>query len=319
MRLPPFDSIPFYGHGYGQSAASRAYSRTGYVPLWTKPRRTRKAAPKPSRTWDNEDAEETIRFLLGKGSIFDPRGLLFLPVLFLCLVAATGGVLLSILRPLILNAHRRALDRARAEFRRNPPENPYKHKHFTSFNPPPSPETLLTLWARRAESHEAALAFGSALNDLEATVDNRSISIGPNNWRGRRPGLKGWLLEHCPDIAGHYATALRLKRTAQHLRDASEMTEPCPPDWLLPLPAIRTVDAASRIHRLLPCAYRYETPRKPVRWIYHHRKTRDNEEQVRIRYYRSRYLAAELLKKFSDSLTRLDEHLRFLLDLTDSE
>ncbi len=317
MLLPPFDSLPSYGHGYGQSAASRAYSRSGYVPQWTKPRHSRKTISRVSWKNDDEKADEMVRILLGTGSIYDPRGLLFLPVLFLCLVAATGGILLEIFRPLILAAHRRALDHARSELRRTPTENPYKHKKFESFNPPPSPEALLELWIHRKDSRETALAFGSALNDLEATIDNRSISTGPNCWRGRRPGLKGWLRENCPDVAAHYDVALRLKRIAQHLRDASEITDPCPPDWLLPHPGTSTVQAAATIHRRLPFAYRHKTPHSPSRWIYHRHKTTGNAEKVRIRYYRSRLLSANLLAESSNSLTRLENLLRFLLGLTD--
>ncbi len=308
---------PYYFNGtYGQSARSRDYSRcVGYVPRWTKPRRTRKPSRDISWKRNTEKWDETARLLLGTGSIYDPRSILGLLLGVVCLFLLAGAPLLYILRPALENVHRRAIDRARRERRLNAPENPLKHKRFDSFNPPPAPETLRSLWASRNNSHEAALAFGSALNDLEATVDNRSISSGPDRWRGRRPGLKGWLRDNCPDIAAHYAVALRLKRTAQRLRDASEMTDPCPPEWLLPHSSKPVSETFAVVSRLLPAAYRYEIRQHPVRWIYHRYKTRDQENLVPLDFLRSRNLAAALLDEFSSSLSKLDSRLRFLLGL----
>ncbi len=218
-------------------------------------------------------------------------------------------------------ALRRAIKEAEAKERETqelPRENPWRHKVVRSFNPPPTPEALLELWSSRKDSHEAALAFGSALNDLEASVNNRSIPVGHKHFRGRNPGIKGWLREHCPDIAAHYSAALYLKRIAQHLRDSSAMTDPCPPEWLLPHSAMNTAEAAARVHKDLPFAYRYLFRSSPPIWVYHPVRRRTDEKLVQIRFDVSRALASEHLAACPTSLARLEARLRLFVGLTPS-
>ena len=94
-----------------------------------------------------------------------------------------------------------------------------------SDNPPPSPQKLTAQWDRVHDSLDEMLRFGSLLVDLEASdlIDNSPIlnydtSDGIPEIVARRPGLKGWLAEHCPHIG--YKTAMRYKSLFQKSQKA---------------------------------------------------------------------------------------------------
>ncbi len=103
-----------------------------------------------------------------------------------------------------------------------------------SLNPPPKKDVLLHLWNERKNSTEAALRFGSALLDLEASVDNSLERDESGAIVGRRKGVKGFLKQHCEEIYLHYCAAMRYRRMAIKLRAASGLAEPVPGDWALP-------------------------------------------------------------------------------------
>ncbi len=103
-----------------------------------------------------------------------------------------------------------------------------------SLNPPPGKDALLRLWNERKCSVEAALRFGAALLDLEASVDNSLERDESGAIVGRRKGVKGYLKQHCEEIYLHYCAAMRYRRMAIKLRAASGLAEPIPGDWALP-------------------------------------------------------------------------------------
>ena len=103
-----------------------------------------------------------------------------------------------------------------------------------SLNPPPSPEDLLAQWHKTRDSVEDALRFGAMLLDLEPAVDNGLVidhEEGCGRIRGRKPGIKGWLADHCPQIG--YKTAMRYKVLAQKAREIAGLEAPVPASWAL--------------------------------------------------------------------------------------
>ena len=99
-----------------------------------------------------------------------------------------------------------------------------------SDNPPPSPEELAAQWNKVHDSLQEMLKFGNMLIDLEASdlIDNSPIlnydtSDGVPVIVARKPGLKGWLAEHCPHIG--YSTAMRYKSIAQKAQNVPTKTE----------------------------------------------------------------------------------------------
>ena len=105
-------------------------------------------------------------------------------------------------------------------------------RHETTNKCPTSAE-LKAQWAKVRESHVEMLRFGSMLCDLEAYVDNGIMFDGNGDFAGRKPGVKGWLTEHCPEIRARYVTAMRYKAMAVRARQAIGMDEPNPLDAVL--------------------------------------------------------------------------------------
>ncbi|MEI6645960.1 MAG: hypothetical protein WCP12_07965 [bacterium] len=103
-----------------------------------------------------------------------------------------------------------------------------------SLNPPPSPEDLLVQWNKTRDSIEDMLRFGAMLLDLEPSVDNGLVidhEDGSGRIRGRKPGIKGWLADHSPQIG--YKTAMRYKALAQKAREVAGLEAPVPVTWAL--------------------------------------------------------------------------------------
>ncbi len=103
-----------------------------------------------------------------------------------------------------------------------------------SLNPPPSPEAVLKQWYQTRDSVEEVLRFGAMLLDLEPAVDNGLVidfEDGSGQIRGRKPGIKGWLADHCPQIG--YKTAMRYKALAQKAREVAGLEAPVPASWAL--------------------------------------------------------------------------------------
>ena len=102
------------------------------------------------------------------------------------------------------------------------------HKHRkTSVNNPPTAEMLREAWeASRNGSVEARLLVGSLLSDLEPVVDQSFLRDENGTIVGRRPGIKGWLRQHCNDLLPHYKALMAYKALADKLRVALGIEEP---------------------------------------------------------------------------------------------
>jgi hypothetical protein len=116
-----------------------------------------------------------------------------------------------------------------------------------SLNPPPSPEDLLAQWHKTRDSVEDMLRFGAMLLDLEPAVDSGLVidhEDGRGHIRGRRPGIKGWLADHCPQIG--YKTAMRYKSIAQKAREVAGLDAPIPAMWALSSESVHNPQRESR-------------------------------------------------------------------------
>ena len=72
----------------------------------------------------------------------------------------------------------------------------------------------------------ARLSLGAMLSDLETAVDQSYIRDEDGTIVGRRPGLKGWIAENCPNLLSHYKSLMAYKALADKLRVALCIEEP---------------------------------------------------------------------------------------------
>ena len=80
---------------------------------------------------------------------------------------------------------------------------------------------------------EEKLRLGSMLLDAEATVDSSLVRNADGEIVGRNAGLRGWLVENCPELLPHYASLTGYRRLAWEARDAAELFDPVPASALL--------------------------------------------------------------------------------------
>ena len=96
----------------------------------------------------------------------------------------------------------------------------------TSVNAPPTPEAIRRAWEAARGSLTGKLLAGTLLSDLEPAVDQSYLRDEDGTIVGRRPGIKGWLREHCPDMLPHYKALMNYKALADNLRRALGVEEP---------------------------------------------------------------------------------------------
>ena len=114
----------------------------------------------------------------------------------------------------------------------------------TTTSPCPTREEVLEAWRRRRESHEAAVRFGSMLEDLECYLDNSLRRDENGVIVGRNPGIKGWFRDNLPELLDKYTTAMRYKAAAKKLKQIVELTDPTPAAVVLPSDGAVLDDAA---------------------------------------------------------------------------
>ena len=109
----------------------------------------------------------------------------------------------------------------------------YRINRKNSVNPPPTAEALMAAWkatrgGRRGDPDalKARLRLGSMLSDLEPVVDQSYIRDADGTIVGRKPGLRGWINWHCPELAPRYKTLMAYKALSDKLRVALEIHEP---------------------------------------------------------------------------------------------
>lgn len=117
-------------------------------------------------------------------------------------------------------------------------------KRIVSALPPPTPDQLRDAWEKSRDSLRWKMLLGSMLSDLEPVVDQSHIRNAEGEIVGRNPGIRGWILNHCPDLSKHYKAMMSYKAMAARLRMASGLSGPAPAEALLELcPAGRTETA----------------------------------------------------------------------------
>ena len=93
--------------------------------------------------------------------------------------------------------------------------------------PPNFIEDLSDQWSRVRDSLEDMLKFGEMLIELEDYVDNSFVFLG-DTIVGRKPGMKGFLKEHCPHIG--YKSAMQCRTLAlksKEVETKENITEVC--------------------------------------------------------------------------------------------
>ena len=86
---------------------------------------------------------------------------------------------------------------------------------------------------------EEKIRLGSMLLDAEATVDSSLVRNGDGEIVGRNAGLRGWIIDNCPELLPHYATLTGYRRLAWETRESEEVADPIPASLLLgPEPTI---------------------------------------------------------------------------------
>ena len=126
----------------------------------------------------------------------------------------------SLTRPLYYEAENRRRRALAAERR--------KIRERRTVNACPTKEAILEAWENRKTSHEAAIRFGSLLEDLECYVDNSLKFDEEGAIIGRQGGIKLWLKENIPALALVYSSVMRYKAAAKKLRQIAGVTDPIP-------------------------------------------------------------------------------------------
>ena len=109
--------------------------------------------------------------------------------------------------------------------------------------PMPTPRGLLAAWNVRKESKEAMIRLSGMLHDLACYVDSSLRIDGNGDVVGRNGGIRGWLRENLPELAGKYKTLMRYKAMAIRLRQATQTMDPTPTAKLLKHPQPEIVKA----------------------------------------------------------------------------
>ncbi len=109
---------------------------------------------------------------------------------------------------------------------------------------------------------EEKIRLGSMLLDAEATVDSSLIRDEYGEIVGRNAGLRGWIIDNCPELLPHYAALTGYRRLAWETREAEDLFDPIPASVLLgsepeveakvpPKRREKIVPARERVGRLL--------------------------------------------------------------------
>jgi hypothetical protein len=100
---------------------------------------------------------------------------------------------------------------------------------------------------------EEKIRLGSMLLDAEATVDSSLIRDEDGEIVGRNAGLRGWIVDNCPELLPHYAALTGYRRLAWETRESEDLFDPIPAALLLgPEPEVEAKVPPARRERIEP-------------------------------------------------------------------
>ena len=104
---------------------------------------------------------------------------------------------------------------------------------------------------------EEKIRLGSMLLDAEATVDSSLIRDEDGEIIGRNAGLRGWIIDNCPELLPHYAALTGYRRLAWEVRESEDLFDPIPASVLLaPEPEIEAKVPPLRREKIAPARER---------------------------------------------------------------
>ena len=95
----------------------------------------------------------------------------------------------------------------------------------------PTPAELRTAWILRNKSLENQLRLGGMMMVVECYVNNALIRKYDDKMPkivGRKPGVLGWIREHCPELEPKYKTLQRWKNFTKRFLQELEILDPIP-------------------------------------------------------------------------------------------
>ena len=101
---------------------------------------------------------------------------------------------------------------------------------------------------------EEKIKLGSMLLDAEATVDSSLIRDENGEIVGRNAGLRGWIIDNCPDLLPHYAALTGYRRLAWEAREAEDLFDPVPAELLLAADSVVEAKVRPTLREKLPGA-----------------------------------------------------------------
>ena len=95
-----------------------------------------------------------------------------------------------------------------------------RRNRIVSVREAPKPAQLLSAWEESRTSLAGKLLLGALLSEIEPHVDQSLIRDEGGHVVGRRPGIRGWIRLHCPELEPHYKTMMAYKALADKVQMA---------------------------------------------------------------------------------------------------
>jgi hypothetical protein len=100
---------------------------------------------------------------------------------------------------------------------------------------------------------EEKIKLGSMLLDAEATTDSSLVRDEYGEIVGRNAGLRGWIIDNCPELLRHYAALTGYRRLAWEMRESEDLFDPIPASVLLePEPEVEAKVPPGRRAKIAP-------------------------------------------------------------------
>lgn len=110
----------------------------------------------------------------------------------------------------------------------------HRIRHRSSILYPPAPAELLAAWEQASirGNVKDKLRLGAMMATVEAVVNNDLIRNETGEIVGRKPGVRGWLKENCPELLSHYKSLMHYKVLADKEQIVCGLSDPYPAEVL---------------------------------------------------------------------------------------